>query len=161
MCTEKKQTNKQNYLSLKPALVKLLSTFQHYLHSLEWFKASSVCPGWILSSVLILCWFTDSITTGWTQEWPHSITNPWCPKLSVWFPFICASVPLSLLRVCRGSSHFSVSLLPALALSLPWILDWVLLKPAELRSSKLLQHLTLCNACGSAAAVLNTLEYCF
>lgn len=55
-------TNKLNYPSVKPVLVELLSTI-----STLWngeFKASSVCPGWILSSVLILCWFTDSITTG-------------------------------------------------------------------------------------------------
>lgn len=120
-------------------------------------KASPVCPGWILSSALILCLFSDSITTRWTQEWPHSITNPWCPKLSVYFPFISASVPLSLLLVCGGVSlSRCVTLANAcFVLALDFI---VLLKPAELRSSKLLQHLTLCNACGSAVAVLTPLN---
>lgn len=107
-------------------------------------KASLLSPGWFLSFSLILCQFNNSSTTRPAQEWPHSCTNPWGLKL---FPSVdsshLGSLSLFFWLVRSGS-------VPTLALSLPRLLDWVFLNPAEPQSSKLLQQLTLHKACGPA-----------
>lgn len=69
--------------------------FPCYLHSL---LVSLALPlllcNWIVSCAKILRLFNDSITTGWAQDWPHSITKPRWPELLACLPFISALRPL-------------------------------------------------------------------
>lgn len=121
------------------------------LSYLNWsVPTSSLCFGWILCSNPV---FSKRITARWMQHWPHKTTTHPHAQSSV--SFICT------LYLCRSCQPV-LDLLVTLFLSPTWAFcprfgcsGWVLLKPAEQRGSKLLQHLFLCYACGATVGFLS------
>lgn len=127
---------------------------------LVWSSWSDCCHLWTGQSQLPYCALDEfsalilySASVLQQDECSIGHIRPSCPELSV--SFICT------LYLCLSCQPV-LDLLVTLFLSPTWAFcprfgcsGWVLLKPAEQRGSKLLQHLFLCYACGATVGFLS------